>query len=134
MCSLPPLDLNQAPPQGYRKNGRIRVRPIPASRSTGRMSPSEALSAGAACPVAAQQCYHCGLPVPAGSDFELVGRDGVRRFCCPGCEAVSRSISELGLDDYYRLRETAAARLAERPVEPGVFDNPAVAARYVSDL
>jgi Cu2+-exporting ATPase len=98
------------------------------------MSPPEALSAGAACPVAAEQCYHCGLPVPAGSDFELVARDGVRRFCCPGCEAVSRSISDLGLDDYYRLRETAAPRLAERAFEPGIFDNPALAARYVSDL
>jgi Cu2+-exporting ATPase len=106
------------------------------------MSLSEALSAdGAARPFpaaaatpAADRCYHCELPVRAGTAYELVARDGVhRRFCCPGCEAVSRSIADLGLDDYYRLRETTASRLPERALDAGVFDNPAVAARYVSD-
>ncbi|SEL56308.1 heavy metal translocating P-type ATPase [Ectothiorhodospira marina] len=51
-----------------------------------------------------ESCYHCGLPVPEGSDFrrEVLGEE--RAFCCPGCLAVAGAIVEAGLEDYYRHR------------------------------
>ena len=44
-------------------------------------------------------CAHCGLVIPTGRDSE---------FCCAGCQVVSNAISELGLQRFYSLRETAA--------------------------
>ena len=37
-------------------------------------------------------CYHCALPVPAGSRFTAVVLGEPRSFCCPGCQAVAESI------------------------------------------
>ena len=55
-----------------------------------------------------QPCFHCGLPVPFGSQFS-VNIDGLaRQMCCPGCEAVARAIIEGGLGDYYRFRTEKA--------------------------
>ena len=81
----------------------------------------------------AEDCFHCGLPVPAGSSFRFEAGGRWRAFCCPGCEMVSRSISGLGLDDYYRFRESQAARPAQRD-ELAAFDAPAVQARFVRAL
>lgn len=66
-------------------------------------------------------CFHCGLPAPAGASF-----------CCAGCEAVSRSISDLGLDDYYRLRSSPAPRPAADDTELSTFDDPLVQSRFVT--
>ncbi|HSX72022.1 MAG TPA: heavy metal translocating P-type ATPase metal-binding domain-containing protein, partial [Pseudomonas sp.] len=53
-------------------------------------------------------CYHCGLPVPAGSRFEARVLDQPRAFCCPGCQAVAEAIVAGGLDGYYRHRSDSA--------------------------
>ncbi|WP_394558465.1 heavy metal translocating P-type ATPase [Aquipseudomonas alcaligenes] len=53
-------------------------------------------------------CYHCGLPVPAGSRFEARVLDETRAFCCPGCQAVAEAIVAGGLDSYYRHRSDNA--------------------------
>lgn len=61
-------------------------------------------------------CYHCGLPLPAGGGVfrtEVLG--AVRDFCCPGCEAVARTIVECGLESYYEEREAPAAGPAALP-------------------
>lgn len=59
------------------------------------------------------ECFHCGLPVPAGSSHR-VGIDGVERaMCCPGCEAVARAIVDNGLEDFYRHRTEKAENPAE---------------------
>lgn len=51
-----------------------------------------------------QPCYHCGEPVPAGSQWTALV-DGVERpMCCPGCQAVARLIASSGLTPFYRLR------------------------------
>ena len=65
--------------------------------------------------VAPLECFHCGLPVPAGGRWHgpLLGE--TRDFCCGGCQAVAQAIAESGLDRYYRLR-TANAPTA-RPDE-----------------
>ena len=79
----------------------------------------------------AQDCFHCGLPVPAGSAFGFAADGAWRAFCCPGCQAISRSIAGLGLDDYYRLRAAAPARPADAPRSLASFDDALVQARFV---
>ena len=80
-------------------------------------------------------CFHCGLAIPPGSFFTWDAGAVARHFCCPGCEAISRSINERGLDDYYRLRERPAARPVER--ESGhdlvLYDDPGVQSGFVKD-
>lgn len=90
------------------------------------------LSAGLAGAVA-PACFHCGLPVPGGSCFACEGPEGRRSFCCPGCEAVSRSIAGLGLEDYYRLRLAPAPRpdVAAEDDDLSCYDDALVQASFV---
>ena len=53
-------------------------------------------------------CYHCGLPVPAGSRFEARVLGETRALCCPGCQAVAEAIVAGGLESYYRHRSDSA--------------------------
>ncbi|MDF0734290.1 heavy metal translocating P-type ATPase [Pseudomonas entomophila] len=54
-------------------------------------------------------CYHCALPVPAGSRFTAVVLGEPRAFCCPGCQAVAESIVAGGLAHYYQHRSETSA-------------------------
>lgn len=54
-------------------------------------------------------CYHCALPVPAGSRFTAVVLGEPRAFCCPGCQAVAESIVAGGLEHYYQHRSDTSA-------------------------
>ena len=60
-------------------------------------------------------CYHCALPVPAGSRFtaEILGER--RELCCPGCQAVAEAIVAGGLESYYQHRSEASANPAGLP-------------------
>ena len=49
-------------------------------------------------------CYHCGLPVAAGSHFEAFVLGESRPMCCPGCQAVAETIVKSGLESYYKHR------------------------------
>ncbi|WOQ11436.1 heavy metal translocating P-type ATPase [Aeromonas media] len=51
-------------------------------------------------------CFHCGEPVPTGSDFTLEIKGIVQPMCCPGCQAVAQTILECGLASYYEHRTT----------------------------
>lgn len=53
-------------------------------------------------------CYHCGLPVPSGSEFSAIIDGEPRAMCCPGCQAVAQTIVSSGLDTYYRHRTANA--------------------------
>lgn len=53
-------------------------------------------------------CYHCGLPVPAGSSFQACVLGETRSLCCPGCQAVAEAIVSGGLESYYLHRSEAA--------------------------
>lgn len=64
-------------------------------------------------------CAHCGAPVPVGGG----------RFCCTGCEGAAALISGLGLDAFYRRRETVAADLQPVPLPPVDFAARAIPAR-----
>ncbi|MCU0934478.1 MAG: cadmium-translocating P-type ATPase [Gammaproteobacteria bacterium] len=68
----------------------------------------------------AETCFHCGLPVPAGSHYLVRIDQRERSMCCPGCQAVAQAIVGAGLGDYYRHR-TSPAQTAQELV-PAVLE------------
>ncbi|SDH82741.1 heavy metal translocating P-type ATPase [Pseudomonas panipatensis] len=62
-------------------------------------------------------CYHCSLPVPAGSRFTARVLGETREFCCPGCQAVAEAIVAGGLESYYRHRSEAATNPEALPAQ-----------------
>ena len=80
-------------------------------------------------------CYHCGLPVPAGSRFHAQVLGATRALCCPGCQAVAEAIVVGGLEHYYKHRsETAANPQAlpqALPDELALYDRAEVQAPFV---
>jgi Cu2+-exporting ATPase len=83
-------------------------------------------------------CYHCGLPVAAGADFEVEILGERRRLCCAGCEAVARAIVDGGLTDYYRHRaqlpESQREALPAELGELGLFDHPDFQKQFVRPI
>jgi len=49
-------------------------------------------------------CFHCGLPVPAGLDIDVIIDKKPQPMCCRGCEAVAKAIVDGGMENYYRYR------------------------------
>ena len=87
-------------------------------------------------PLAAAECFHCGLPVPSGV-FYIVPINGAERsMCCPGCCAVAQAIVEAGVADYYRFRTAAATpqRDTSIPNELPLFDLPEVQQTFVHSV
>jgi len=60
-------------------------------------------------------CYHCGLPVPAGSHFNARILNETRALCCPGCQAVAEAIVKGGLESYYLHRSDPATNPGTLP-------------------
>ena len=58
-------------------------------------------------------CFHCGLPVPEGLDITVSYQGEKKPMCCYGCQAVTQSIIDSGMDDFYRYRTSPA----EKPEE-----------------
>ena len=54
---------------------------------------------------AAQDCFHCGEPVPSDSNYQVVLDASQKNVCCIGCQTVANTIIDQGLADYYRHRE-----------------------------
>ncbi|MGY1488657.1 heavy metal translocating P-type ATPase [Methylobacillus pratensis] len=82
-------------------------------------------------------CYHCGLPVPASSEFHAAILGQRRRMCCHGCQAVAESIVENGLEDYYRHRtelpQTAEELVPDELRQLELYDHPEVQKSFVHD-
>ncbi|WP_299583664.1 heavy metal translocating P-type ATPase [uncultured Microbulbifer sp.] len=80
-------------------------------------------------------CYHCGLPVPAGSNHTVVIEGTSRSMCCPGCEAVASAIVSGGLDGFYRYREKQSDRPEQSQPQDrwGAYDLPEVQQQFVHD-
>jgi len=84
---------------------------------------------------AAQVCFHCGLPVPAGLDLNvrIQGRD--EPMCCYGCQAVARAIVNSGNAGFYRHRTGKSATGSELVPDfirqTRVYDHPGVQQRFV---
>lgn len=57
-----------------------------------------------------RKCYHCHEPVPRGFDLSVVIDDQPRAMCCHGCAAVAGMLSGNQLEQFYQLRDAAAAR------------------------
>jgi Cu2+-exporting ATPase len=80
-------------------------------------------------------CYHCGLPIPAGTDLSYEIGGVAQPMCCNGCVAVAQSIVGNGLADYYRHRDA----MPESPREAvpallrdlALFDHPDVQKSFV---
>ncbi len=85
--------------------------------------------------MSALPCYHCGLPVPAGSRFEARVLGETRAMCCPGCQAVAEAIVAGGLESYYRHRSENAANPEALPKalseELQLYDRPDVQGGFV---
>jgi Cu2+-exporting ATPase len=81
-------------------------------------------------------CYHCGLPVPDGSQFEVRVLGEPHTMCCHGCQAVAESIVANGLEDYYRYRtempKTADDLVPEELRKLDLYDHPDVQKSFVA--
>ena len=67
-----------------------------------------------------ENCYHCGLPVPADVELSVSIDEQSRAMCCIGCQAVAQAITDNGLTDYYRNRD--ALPDASREAVPAILD------------
>ncbi|KPK27258.1 MAG: cation transporter, partial [Betaproteobacteria bacterium SG8_40] len=89
-------------------------------------------------PSGAGECYHCGLPLPAGTDYAIIIAGMSRQMCCPGCVAVASAIVSSGLDSYYTRRDSYPAS-SPREVLPAavrdlqVFDRAEIETRFVDE-
>lgn len=76
-------------------------------------------------------CFHCGLPVPAGSRWSVNIEAVEQPMCCPGCQAVAQTIVENGLTDFYRTRQSLPKGVAETvPQALKLYDLPELAAQF----
>ncbi|HEX6832471.1 MAG TPA: heavy metal translocating P-type ATPase, partial [Rudaea sp.] len=75
-------------------------------------------------------CFHCGEPLPSGAPLTARVGDRDEAVCCIGCRAACEWIGQLGLADYYRLRESHAAR-AEAVPDFSVWDRDPLQKLYV---
>jgi Cu2+-exporting ATPase len=69
----------------------------------------------------AATCFHCGEPLPAEPLRDTIA-GGEQAFCCTGCAAAARWIAEADLGDYYRLRQTDAARVGTEAIDYAAWD------------
>ena len=51
-----------------------------------------------------KECFHCGQPVPEGSNYTVEIENKSRDMCCTGCEAVAQAIVTNNLVDFYKHR------------------------------
>ncbi|HKK06128.1 MAG TPA: heavy metal translocating P-type ATPase [Gammaproteobacteria bacterium] len=81
------------------------------------------------------ECYHCGLPVPQGSHYEVEIDGESRAMCCRGCQAVAQAIVDGGLVDYYRYRtetpKSAKDLVPEALKELDLYDRPDLQQSFV---
>jgi len=81
-------------------------------------------------------CYHCGLPVPPGSDYRVTIGGESRPMCCPGCQAVAEAIVAADLTDYYKYRTdeamTGKGLVPEALRQLELYDRPELQRSFVS--
>ncbi|MEN9706325.1 MAG: cadmium-translocating P-type ATPase [Pseudomonadota bacterium] len=82
---------------------------------------------------ATRRCHHCAEPVgPGGPRLELDG--ALRVFCCEGCAGAARWIRDARLEDYYRLRSDASARVEAEARDYASWDRDDIQAGHVRDV
>lgn len=86
-------------------------------------------------------CYHCGLPVPQGADYQVVIEEAAQPMCCVGCQAVAMAIIDGGLENFYRYRSEAENRtqaaspreLLKSSVDWDIYNLPDVQSEFVTE-
>jgi Cu2+-exporting ATPase len=68
------------------------------------------------------RCFHCGLDVPAHTNWSVTIDQVPRAMCCPGCMAVATSIVECGFADYYRTRIGYSITAEQETILPPQLD------------
>ncbi|MEZ5445528.1 MAG: heavy metal translocating P-type ATPase [Gammaproteobacteria bacterium] len=83
------------------------------------------------------RCFHCGEPVPAGTNLPVEVEGVERPMCCVGCQAAAKLIVEAGLAEFYRHRTTVSPRVEEMPAAVrerlAAFDHPAVRRQFTRE-
>ncbi len=69
----------------------------------------------------AATCFHCGETLPPHSLRDTIA-GAEQAFCCTGCAAAARWIADADLGDYYRLRQTDAARVGIEAIDYAAWD------------
>ncbi|MEJ2400231.1 MAG: heavy metal translocating P-type ATPase, partial [Xanthomonadales bacterium] len=59
------------------------------------------------------RCFHCGEPIPPGTDLSVTVDGRARPVCCAGCQAVAQLIFGTGLGRYYQFRQELARKAGE---------------------
>jgi P-type Cu2+ transporter len=81
----------------------------------------------------ATACFHCGLPVPHGSNWLVTVDGSPRPMCCPGCEAVAQTIVDNNLTDYYLTRDSYSPTAdgdSLVPAELRLYDTPEMLGQF----
>ncbi len=80
-------------------------------------------------------CFHCGLPVPAELDLEVLIDDVNQPMCCHGCQAVAEAIVAAGHENFYRVRTevspTAADLLPDFLRDSEIYDVPEIQNQFI---
>jgi Cu2+-exporting ATPase len=82
------------------------------------------------------KCFHCSLPVPKNSSYNVEIDGQERAMCCPGCQAVAKAIVDGGLSSFYKFRTDASPTV--RAAVPDVlqqltlYDKPELQKNFVS--
>lgn len=91
----------------------------------------------ASSPTTADSCFHCGLPVPAGSDWRVTIAGEPRQMCCPGCAAVAQTIVDNHLSDYYLNRDSYSPTADSEslvPAELRLYDAPEMLEQFTESV
>ncbi len=81
----------------------------------------------------AQLCFHCGEPIPPGTQIFARLKQRRAAMCCEGCRAVAELIAGVGLEDYYRYRCEPGSKPLAQPDVWQAYAQPEVAAQFVRD-
>jgi len=80
-------------------------------------------------------CFHCGLPVPKGAEYQVEIDGQARPMCCHGCQAVAQAIVDGGLTTFYRHREAPSRKpedlVPEELQRLSLYDQPALQRSFV---
>ena len=86
--------------------------------------------------VSSPSCFHCGLPVPDGTNITIRFQNIDQPVCCHGCEAVANAIIDSGMDDFYRFRtanpEKPETIVPEFLQQLKAYDNPQIQRHFVA--
>jgi len=58
-------------------------------------------------------CFHCGLPVPKGTNYAVEINHKPQAMCCMGCESVAKAIVENNLESFYAFRTDKSSKVED---------------------